>query len=217
MVSSGFGYISRGGPGEAIDSNGAVKVDGVNSTWTIASPCGASARLFVGGTGTTQGGTALLNLTNNGAVVVNNPANQIAVKVGISGTLTGSGTIQSNGVTYLGALTAVQGTLAPIGTLKINEHLGLSSSAAMICNVIPAGADSVSVSQTAALNGRLSVTMTGTFTPGTRFTLLHAEGGRIPNTTFSQGVSINYPTSQGFEPRITYDTKDVYLDLLSNH
>jgi hypothetical protein len=54
--------------------------------------------------------------------------------------------------------------------------------------------------------------MTGTFTPGTRFTLLHAAGG-LGTTQFSS-QSIQYPTGQGFTPKITYDANDVYLCLV---
>ena len=68
----------------------------------------------------------------------------------------------------------------------------------------------------ATLDGRLLVTMSGTFSPGMRFTLLHADYGRTPNTTFSQGVSIKYTPDPRFRPAITYDANNVYLDLESN-
>ena len=49
----------------------------------------------------------------------------------------------------------------------------------MQCSVTPQNLNHVDVSAsgTAGLDGRVSVTMTGTFTPGTTFTLLNAGGG----------------------------------------
>ena len=55
--------------------------------------------------------------------------------------------------------------------------------------------------------------MTGTFTPGTTYTLLHADGGLT--NTFSS-VSIRYPTNQCFTPVVTYDANNVYLYLQAN-
>jgi hypothetical protein len=94
----------------------------------------------------------------------------------------------------------------------MSGNLSFGALATMQCNVVPASADNVDVSAVASLNGRLSVTMTGTFTPGTQFTLLHAGGGIAPNTTFSS-ISINYPTGQCFTPVIIYGANNVYLYL----
>jgi hypothetical protein len=112
----------------------------------------------------------------------------------------------------------VDGTIAPNWTLTINGNLSFSSTTAtMQCNVTPGDLGSVDaeVSGTATLAGIVSVTMTGTFTPGTRFTLLHTSGGRYQDSKFSS-QSINYPTGQGFTPVITYDTNHVYLCLVPN-
>ena len=105
----------------------------------------------------------------------------------------------------------VEGTLKPSGQLTISGSGGLTldSSATTQSNVVPTGAENVQVSAGASLDGRLSVTMTGTFTPGTRFTLLHAG---VRNGTFGS-QSINFPTCQCFTPVITYDANNVYLYL----
>ena len=74
------------------------------------------------------------------------------------------------------------------------------SNATTMFNVTPTGADSLDVSgELTLLDGRLSVIMSGDFTSGpTRYILLHSAG---PLTgTFSNGVSIKYPTDQGFTP-----------------
>ena len=68
---------------------------------------------------------------------------------------------------------------------------------------------------TATLDDKLSVIMTGDLTSGpNRFTLLHA--GALAGQFLSQ--SIQYPTNQGFTPKITYDYdgNHVYLDLVFN-
>jgi hypothetical protein len=102
----------------------------------------------------------------------------------------------------------------------VSGNLTLESSAATNCDVTPQNAPpmvDVSVSGTAALGGRLSVRMTGTFTNGTtQYTLLYAAGGiDIHHPTFDH-YSITYPTNQGFTPNISYDTNHVYLNLVFN-
>ena len=188
--------------GQLWTSNGSVKVDGTNSTWTV------SGEADVGGTTTSAGGTGLLTVTNGGTVSAGT-----SVHVWNSGTLTGNATVSVNS----GSGTAtVDGTLAPNWTLTTTGNLTFGNAAAtMQCNVIPGNLGSVDaeVSGTATLTGIVSVTMTGTFTPGTRFTLLHTSGGR--NGKFSS-QSINFPTGQGFTPTITYDTNHVYLCLVPN-
>jgi autotransporter family porin len=188
--------------GQLWTSNGSVKVDGTNSTWTV------SGEADVGGTTTSAGGTGLLTVTNGGTVSAGT-----SVHVWNSGTLTGNATVSVNS----GSGTAtVDGTLAPNWTLTTTGNLTFGNAAAtMQCNVIPGNLGSVDaeVLGTATLTGIVSVTMTGTFTPGTRFTLLHTSGGR--NGKFSS-QSINFPTGQGFTPTITYDTNHVYLCLVPN-
>jgi hypothetical protein len=107
----------------------------------------------------------------------------------------------------------VEGTVSRSnGTLTITGNLSLTSIAATQFSVTPQDnpnqAD-ISVSGTATLDGRLLVTMTGNFTPGTTYTLLHCEGLR--NGTFSS-VSINYPC-ECFKPVIQYDDHNVKLYL----
>jgi autotransporter family porin len=176
-------------------SNGTVTVDGASSQWTI------TGALYLGGTINAAGGTGLLSATNGGTVTAGN------VQVYPSGTITGNGTISTTG-----GIT-VDGTLKPSGQLTIGGtgDLTLHSDATTLSNVVPSGADNVSISPAATLDGRLSVTMTGTFTPGTTYTLLHCGGPR--NGTFAS-TSITYPTNQCFTPVVTYDAHNVYLNLL---
>jgi T5SS/PEP-CTERM-associated repeat protein len=174
------------------DSVGTMTVDG--GTFAV------NTRADVGGDNGTTGGIGLMTLKNGGSVTAGN------LRVYTSGTLTGNGTVSTtSGMT-------VEGTLDPSGRLTVNSNLTLMSSAATLCSVIPSSADNVYVSAGAAsLSGRLLVTMTGTFAPGTTYTLLDADNGRI--NTFSS-VSINYPTNQCFTPVVTYDANNVYLHLV---
>jgi T5SS/PEP-CTERM-associated repeat protein len=173
-------------------SNGAATVDGTRSTWAVL------GELDVGGTTNASGGTGLLTVTNGGTVSAAN------VHLWQSGTLTGNGTVS----TTSGMI--IDGTLKPSGQLTISGSLTLHSSATTQSNVVPTGADNVQVSAGASLDGRLSVTMTGTFTPGTTYTLLHASSGR--SGTF-RSQSISFPTCQCFTPVITYDANNAYLYL----
>ena len=210
-VSSGNGYIAAL-RGELTISNGSVTVSG-GSEWEVNT--GGRAVVFVGaGPGGPDGGTGLLTVADGGEVTVHNwAANTAAVLVGSSGTLTGNGTIKTS--VSVSPITAVRGTLVPTGTLTIEGILGLLSGATTVCDVTPQGADMVHVlGGSAALDGRLSVTMTGTFTPGTQFILLHADGGRFG--TFLGGVSIKYSPDPRFTPVITYDANNVYLNLQTN-
>ncbi len=120
---------------------------------------------------------------------------------------TGKAQINSSGATAQ-SLQPSGGQLTIAGGLTFS-----TTAAAMQCNVVPAGADNVSVSGTATLNGRLSVTMTGTFTPGTTYTLLHADN--TVSGTFSS-VSITYPPVPTYTPVITYDANNVHLYLRPN-
>lgn len=185
-------------------SSGTVSVNGAGSTFAAADG------VYVGGDPGGPGGTGLLTVTSGGTV------SAASVYVFPSGTITGNASVNitaNYGVT-------VDGTLHPSGTLSITGNatgnLTLHGSAAMLCNVVPASADNVDVvSAGALLDGRLAVTMTGTFTPGTRYTLLHAAGGRIGNSRFAS-VSISFPPGQGFSPQVNYDATHVYLDLVPN-
>jgi T5SS/PEP-CTERM-associated repeat protein len=186
-------------------SNGTVTVDGQNqdgtkSQWTVG------GAIYLGGTINSAGGIGLLSVTNSATVTAT------SVHVYPSGTLTGNSTVSTtNGMT-------VEGTISrTVGTLTIGGDLTFAgSAAAMQCSVTPQDLNQVDVSvlATATLTGRLSVTMTGNFTPGTRFTLLHTAAGR--GNTFFSSVSITYPTGQGFTPVITYDANNVYLYLTPN-
>jgi T5SS/PEP-CTERM-associated repeat protein len=188
-------YGAAGIAAHASSSNGSATVDGTNSTWTVN-----GATLNVGGSINGAAGTGLLTVTNGGAVSTGDK-----VYVWKSGTLAGNSTVTTtNG-------TDIDGTLSPNWTLTVSGDLTFDNVAStMQCNVIPGNmGNDAEVTGTANLNGKLLVTMTGNFTPGTTYTLLHCEGLR--NGTFSS-VSINYPC-ECFTPVIQYDDHNVKLYL----
>ncbi len=224
VVSAGYAYVALQ-QGTVMNSNGSVSVDGAGSTWTVN-----GGRLYVGGDNATlAGGTAILSVTNGGAVTINNPINAGAgLPVGVSGTLAGNGTVTLNATDPNGGASArrvvVNGTVAPTGgTLSINGNLALNSLSTTLVNVTPQVGDRVDVLGTgtagaAILGGRLIVVLSGEFTPDPscvkRFTLLHADAGRT--LTFSS-VSIQSPKFALFTSQITYDGNNVYLDLVFDH
>jgi hypothetical protein len=125
-----------------------------------------------------------------------------SVHVWGSGTLTGNGTVTTtNGTT-------IDGTLAPTGTLTINGDLTFGTLGTMQCNVSPSSWDRAEVSGRAALGGRVSVTMTGTFTPPANFPLLHAS----TLVGAFRSVSITY-SNDCLVPSIVYDYDNGYVYL----
>lgn len=174
------------------NSNGTMSVDG----GTVA----VDTRLDIGGDAGSPGGIALLSVTSGGTV---SAANAHVYK---SGTLTGNGAVTMT--SPLTPVVTIDGTLAPTGTLTIGGNLTFVSGGTMQCNVTPSSWDRVEVSGTATLNGRLSVKMTGTFTPPANFPLLHAS---TLIDSFAS-VSITYPTDC-LVASIVYDRVNGYVNL----
>jgi T5SS/PEP-CTERM-associated repeat protein len=142
-----------------------------------------------GGTGTTPG-VGTLTVSDGGTV------SATSVSVNTSGTLTGNGTVIANSGS--GTVTINSGTLAPTGTLTVTGNLSfLTTNSTMLCTVSSTRVDNVQVSGTAALNGKLSVTVNS----AGDFTLLHAGGG-IGLTTFS---SYSFTYNGCFSASVEYD------------
>src|SRR5262249_53901826 len=165
MASAGVSIASFAG------SHGSVTVDGVNQDGTKSQLTGTGTTygpIYLGGMIGSAGGDGLLTVTNGATVTATN------IHVYPSGTLTGNSTVTTTTSTG----TTVEGTLEPSsGKLTVAGNLTFSGAVpVMQCNVVPASADNVYVSGGGAtLTGRLKVNMTGTFTPGTTYTLLHSD------------------------------------------
>lgn len=131
VSSEGFAYIAP-----LAGASGVVTVDGANSTWALYNTGKLLIGTDVGASG--NGGTALLQATNGGTVIVNNDAlTSNGVVVGTSGTVTGNGTVTINATSIASRLMNVHGTLAPTGTLTLHSYLSLNSDATTVCNVTP--------------------------------------------------------------------------------
>ena len=196
----------RASIGAIADSSGTVIVNGTNpdgrtSTWTVSGP------LYVGGQSSGQGGTGLLTVTNQAGVTAD------SVHAYKSGTLTGNGTVST---TTTGG-TTIEGTLAPNGnggTFSIGGNLTFISSALMQCNLtpqdLPTNPPQVNVTDTATVNGRLSVTIAAG-TPTGQYTLLHAS---TLVGVFSS-YSIKVEGCLGWSIAYDRDNGNVYLDLVA--
>jgi hypothetical protein len=173
--------------GQLWTSNGSASVDG-SSTWTV------SGEVDVGGTTSGAGGTGLLSVTNGGTVSAGTSGAN--VYVWNSGTLSGKGTV---GVNSGSGTMFVYGTLAPNWTLTTTGNLFLESSATTQCSVTSNNSgNDAEVTGTATLNGRLSVTLNGSFAGD--FILLHADHG-LNSTKFS---SYSFTYTGCLSPSIVY-------------
>jgi autotransporter family porin len=170
------------GVAESAGSSGAVTVDGTNSQWTL------SGQLDLGGGSNASGGTGLMRITAGGAV------SAVSAHVWTSGTLTGNGTVGTTSGTTL------EGTLKPNRTL-------FASGSTMQCNVTESSWDRAEVSGRATLGGRLSVTITGTFTTPADFPLLHA------STLVGTFSSFSATYTRCLAPSIVYDYNNGYVYL----
>ena len=235
IVRSRYAYIAA-----APKSHGNVTVKGTGSNsqsqWNLFGSAGngcPGSGLFIGCTAPCSdlgnsyiGGTALVNVESPALISVRNFADATSVAVGLSGTLTGNGSLEALGYTPASQTATVYGTLAPAlalapPVLTIVGNLQLERQANTVFNVtpqipqtlaqvavvtIPGGGGGI-----ATLDGKVSVTMTGTFTP---FTLLHADVATV-GSFFTE--SIKFPSGQDFAPEITYDANNVYLVLKTTH
>jgi hypothetical protein len=128
--------------------------------------------------------------------------------VNAGGTLGGNGTV--------GNTTINGGTLAPgnsIGLLTVQGSLLFTAASSYMVEVSPANADRTNVTGLATLGG---ATVNALFAAGTyvakQYTILNATGG--VSGTFGTLVNTNLPAN--FTPSLSYDAKDVFLNLTLN-
>ena len=178
--------------GGVISGTGALQQNGAGSTNLTAT------NIFTGAT-TVNAGTLFVN----GSI-----ATSSGVTVNSGGTLGGTGALPK--VTING------GTLSPgnsIGTISIGGSLNFVGAGNYIVEVSPTSADRTNVTGapgTASLGGTLrAVGLGGTYTVGTRYTVLNATGG-VSGTFGSLAISGNFGATR---PHIEYDANNVYLVL----
>ena len=220
-LTSRYAYIASGVNSTKPNSSGTVTVEGHGTIWYVYDDDTChGAGLFIGCTADSNGvgGTALVDISDGAFISVHNLDGGNGVMVGLSGTVTGSGTLEMVGPpgaspTPSSITAKVFGTLAPVGLLTIDGNLDLTTTnhtANTVLHVTPQANDEVYVSQhsgggSAHLDGRVTVIMTGTFTAGTLITgLVHADAS-LNGTTFRFESII--PPSGGpcINPEIQYD------------
>jgi T5SS/PEP-CTERM-associated repeat protein len=208
------------------NSNGIVNVKGSGAVLRVYDSIdNPGAGLFIGCTATSQGvgGTATVNVSDGGSIIVYRAgSNDPGVTVGLSGTLTGNGILFMDLGVPSSKTVKVFGTLAPGKSLTINGNLDLApetNTASTVCQVnpqvTPQPNDKVYVSSlggggNAYLGGRLTVVMSGTFTAGMGFNLLHADTSRIGFFQHESIISLS-PLGGCLTPRIEYTAHDVNL------
>ena len=218
-VRSRYGYVAA-----APKSNGKVSIKGSGqSRWNIfgdASNGCPDAGLFIGCTANSNGdgGTALVNIEFPGLITVLSYVDAPSVTVGKSGTLTGNGHLEVLGYTAASQTAKVFGTVAPTGPLVIEGNLDLKNAASSypdtantIFHVTPEGTDVLYVvvneiggGGLVTLGGRITVVMTGAFTVGQYFTLLHAQNGRSGTKFAFQSIMFMSGAGSPICPVINY-------------
>ncbi len=189
-ISAGTLQIGNGGTTGSISGNmvdNGVFVFDRSDALTYAGNISGSGSLVKNGTGTLtltglnpySGGTTI----NAGRLLLNNavvPAPVVALPAAFLG---GNGTI--------GPAT-IAGTLAPgfsIGTITVSGNMTFAASGIYLVEISPTAADRTNVTGAAALaGGSVQVeAATGTYTPGTTYTILNAAAG--VNGTFAELTS----------------------------
>ena len=221
-ATSRFLYIGAETNPTQPNSNGTVTVESGASLIINSGEClGAGICIGCDVDGNT-GGTAVLEIKDAAVEVDNNAfaSPTPGVKVGPSGTLKGNSVLTLTGDTSTIRTASILGTLAPSGTFRVEGNLDLSvngiNSANTICHVTPTANDKIEVKNATGggqvtLGGRVTVIMIGTFTPGSTFTLLHADGGRN-NSTFAYTTILSIG-SGCYTPTIVYDDTNKNVNL----
>jgi autotransporter-associated beta strand protein len=161
--------------------------------------------LTLGGANTYAGGTSV----NAGVLAVNGTIGAVSVASGA--TLTGNG--KAGATTIASGATLNPGGVGSVGTLTVGGNLALASGATYVSDLSAAGTDLTQVNGTASVNGALQVVVaSGSYVPGTRYTLINATGGLSGSFASSGFVSLPAYLKGG----VTYDANDVFVTLSAN-
>jgi outer membrane autotransporter protein len=185
----------------AFNRSDAVTFDGVISgNGAVQQNGGGSTNLT--GTSTYTGATTV----NAGTLFVNGSiAASSGVMVNAGATVGGTGTLPQT--------TINGGTLSPgnsIGTIKIAGNLSFVGAGNYLVEVAPGAGDRTNVTGSATLAGTLGAVGTGgSYTAGTRYTVLNATGG-VTGTFGNLAISGSFGITR---PHIEYDANNVYLVL----
>ncbi len=160
------------------------------------------ANIYTGGT-TVSGGTLVVNGSPTGGVDVQ------------PGAILGGSGIVAGGVT-------VSGTIAPgnsIGTLAVDGDYTQADGSTYQVEIDPAGnSDLIEVSGTATIEDNTAVLVEkadGAYVPGTRYTILTADGGVAGTYDTLDGDTL-YQSMPFMSLQLAYDPNNVMLELLRN-
>jgi len=147
---------------------------------------------------------------NSGTVILNGTNSATSIAVNNTGTLGGTGTLNSNVSVFSGA-TLAPGTPGVAGTLMtITGNLGFQSGALYVVALNGTSASRVDVGGTATLAGTVeAVLLPGSYSKNESYTILQAAGG--VNGSFSAF------SNPGFSGTLTDPPGNLYLTLTSAH
>ncbi len=214
-ISAGTLQIGNGGTTGSISGNmvdNGVFVFNRSDALTYAGNISGTGSLVKNGAGTLtltglnpySGGTTI----NAGRLLLNNavvPAPVVALPAAFLG---GNGTIGP---------AMIAGTLAPgfsIGTITVSGDMTFAAPGVYVVEISPTAADRTNVTGAATLaGGSVQVeAATGTYTPGTTYTILNASGG--VTGTFA-GLTSDFQ-SVFLAPALSYDANNVFLTIARN-
>ena len=198
-------------------TGGTVRNGMLSSSASFSLQAGTIAAILAGSGGLAKTGTGEVTLAgantytgattvSAGKLIVNGSiASSSSLTVNAGGTLGGSGTV--------GTTAIAGGTLAPgnsIGTLSVAGNLSFTAGSTYMVEVSPGNADRIDVTGAATLGG---AKVAAIFDAGTyvarQYTILNATGG--VSGSFGSKIDTNLPS--GFKSGLSYDARNVYLDL----
>ena len=197
--------LAVGSDGSSTDVSGIVTDGGLGGGVSGSLTKAGSGTLTLSGVNTYTGATYV---TAGGLIVNGSIAASTGLFVDAGGLVGGTGVLPS---------TVIGGTLSPgnsIGTINVAGPLTFNATSSYIVEFSPTAADRTDVTGAATLAGGVNAIDTGgTYTMGTRHTVLTATGGlggtQFDSLTASGGFGIVRPT-------LEYDANTVYLAFTPN-
>ncbi len=200
-VASNIGTVTNSGiwTGNVASNTGTINN---NLTWTGSV---SNAGTFINNVGATVSGL----LTNTAGTTVNDGALNGGAFVS-GGALTGVGTVGNTTIANGGIFAPGNGT--PGSFMTVTGNLALQSGALYLVGLNPATASLAKVTGTASLNGGAGAAFLAGNYVAKQYTILTAAGG--VSGTFGSFGTLGIPN--GFNASLSYDAKNVFLDLNLN-
>jgi autotransporter-associated beta strand protein/T5SS/PEP-CTERM-associated repeat protein len=195
----------------AIDNRGTIAAN-FTDTLTLS-----AAISDIGSISKAGSGTLILSGINTytGATTVNGGTLTVTGDISSSSGVTVNSGATLNGTGIVSSVTVNNGgTLAPglsPSQITIQGNLGMASAAIYLIQISPTTASKANVSGSANIGGAVNVVAgPGSYTPGTKYTILTTTGGQVTGT-FSGASLVG---AANVRPVLSYDANDVYLNLV---